>query len=215
MEQERPPTSRKLTDVLKEEFPSTARVLVSFPDKWEYVETVPHEDGKLYIAGFPIERAFTGREHFEGLEPEINVDLVFYRLYKFFQPWPVPQVTMEWDHTQRRGRVMGVQEGKLQMQPVGQAQAWFGVNAAVLWECYLEESRREENDPASLASLWRAIEKDVRAPKLLTLPHEPSFHGDYPEFLKGLGYQPDTETQGWWSKTAKSERTSVTTEETK
>lgn len=188
---------------------------MSFPDKWEFVDTVPHEKGPLYVAGFPIERAFVGREHFEGLGPEINVDLVFYRLYKFFQPWPVPRVTMEWDNSQPRGRVKGVQEGNLQMQPVGQAQAWFGVNVAVLWECYLEESRREENDPARLASLWRVIENDVRVRKLYTLPHEPSFAGDYPEFLKGLGYQPAVETQGWWSKTAQQERIAATPEATR
>ena len=90
MEQEPPPTSRKLIDILKAEYPDASEVRVSFPDKWEFIETVKHEHGPIYVAGFPIERAFIGREHFEGLGPETNVNLVFYRLYKFFQPWPLP-----------------------------------------------------------------------------------------------------------------------------
>lgn len=215
MEREPHPTSRKLTEVLQEAYPTAAGVRVSFPDKWEFVETVQHQKTKLYVAGFPIERSFTGREHFEGLGPEINVDLVFYRLYKFFRPWPTPQVNIEWNASQRHGTITDFQGWQVQMQPVGQAQAWFGVNAALLWECYLEDSRREENDPERLASLWRVVEKDVRSPKLYTLPHEPSFDGDYPEFLKDLGYQPDADTQGWWSKTVERARTSVTPQETR
>lgn len=214
MEREQAPSPPKLVDIAARDYPEAERVLVSFPDQWEHIETLQTEGQPLYVAGFPIERAFNGREHFEGLPPEINVNLVLYRLYKFFQPWPMPQVTVEWDAGQRRGRVTDSQGWRVRMQPIGQAQAWFGLTHAVVWECFLEESRLEENDPARLASLWRIIEKDVGAPKLLTLPHEPAFHGDYPAFLKELGYQPDATTQGWWSKDLTTEENAKSTKRT-
>ena len=59
-----------------------------------HIETVNQERGPIYVAGFPIERAFIGREDFEGLPAKINVDLVFHRFYKFFQTWPMPQVVL-------------------------------------------------------------------------------------------------------------------------
>lgn len=126
----------KLDDVAARDFPHASEIGVSFPEQWEYVETIKTADSRLYIAGFPIEHAFNGREHFEGLLPEINVNLVFYRLYKFFQPWPMPQVTVEWNTSQRHGRVTDLHAGRVHMQPIGQAQAWFGLTHAVLWECY-------------------------------------------------------------------------------
>lgn len=125
-----------LVEVARQDFPGASEVLVSFPDQWEFIDVVRHAGGQMYLAGFPIERAFIGREHFEGLPPEINVDLVFYRLYKFFQPWPMPLVIEEWNDREGEGRVIGDRGFKLQLQPVGQSQAWFGLNHAVLWECY-------------------------------------------------------------------------------
>lgn len=200
----------KLIDVAQRDFPQASEVLVSFPSEWEFVHTVEHADQLLYLAGFPIERAHLGRSHFEGLAPEINVSLVFYRLYKFFQPWPMPQITVEWDQGQQRGQVTGFQGWRLQLQPVGQAQAWFGVNHAVLWECYLEQSRRMNNWQERLAEIWQYVERDTCARKVFTLPHEPAFEGNYIDFLKRMGFEEDAENLGWWSKSLQHDRVSMT-----
>lgn len=183
---------------------------MSFPDQWDHIETVRNGEHPLYLAGFPLERARTHRDHFAGLGPEINVSLVFYRLYKFFQPWPMRQVTIEWDQSRSHGRVMGSQEGKLQPQPIGQAQAWFGLDYAILWECYFDLSRRTANWEEALAEVWRRVEWDIGASKIFTPPSEPSFEADYTDYLKKLGYEVDTENVRWWSKTSQQNRTAIT-----
>ena len=199
---EREPTSpiRTLVEVAQQDFPTAEEVLVSFPDQWEFLDVVQHEGGNLYVAGFPIERAFSGREHFEGLPPEINVDLVFYRLYKFFQPWPMPQVVIAWNEHKREGQVLENRGYKLQLQPVGQAQAWFGLTHAILWEAYFAESRRFASWENTLVQVWGVVEKDLDVPKIFTAPHEPAFPHGYRDFLTRLGYAPDTDHSLWWSK---------------
>lgn len=136
MEREPAAPAPKLVEVAAHDFPDASEVLVSFPEAWEYLDRLESDDGQLYLAGFPIERNHPSRHHFEGLTPEINVSLVFYRLYKFFQPWPMPTVRVAWDVRAASGLVVGMDELKLQLQPVGQAQAWFGLTDAVIWECY-------------------------------------------------------------------------------
>lgn len=211
MEQEHHSLAPKLIDIVKRDFPESSNVGVSFPEKWEHVETIKTKDFPLYVAGFPFERAFNRHDHFEGLPPEINVDLVFYRLYKCFQPWPMPEVIIEWEVSQPHGRVKDFQGYKLQLQPVGQAQAWFGLTHAMLWECYFDESRRFENWQETLEEVWKAVEKDVGTDKFFTAPHEPAFPQGYRDFLKGMGYSKDKEYPVWWSKTTeKSNRSAVT-----
>ncbi len=200
VERERKTSPRKLIDVAARDFSAATGILVSFPDAWEHIETLKSPNHLLYVAGFPIERAFHGREHFEGLGPEINVNLVFYRLYKFFQPWPMPQVTIEWNESQRHGTVTDFQGFQLQLQPIGQAQAWFGLTHAVLWECYFDESRRFANWQETLARVWQAVEQDVASEKLFTAPHEPAFPTGYRDFLTGRRYAVDREYPIWWSK---------------
>lgn len=205
MEQEPQASPLRLIDVVKTKFPEASKVLVSFPDKWEFIDTVKQEQNSIYVAGFPVERAFHGREHFEGLPPEINVNLVFYRLYKFFQPCPTPQVGVDWDSSPHLGRIKDLSGWRLQMQPIGQAQAWFGVDYALLWECYLEKSPRSTNWQETLAELWQRVEQDVNAPTLFTAPHDPAFLEGYPEFLRRLGYAEDADYPFWWRKNRREE----------
>lgn len=214
MEREAQSTSRKFTDVLKEEFPEASQVLVSFPDKWEFIDTVQREHDSIYLAGFPIERAFNGREHFEGLGPEVNVNLVFYRFYKFFQPWPMPKVTVEWHTSHRHGRVTDVAGWKVQMQPIGQAQAWFGVTHGLVWECYFEESGRFGNWQETLARVWQRVENDINTPRIFTAPHDPAFPRGYRDFLTRLGYSRDAEYPAWWSKSVEPVPTRILTTQT-
>ena len=211
VEREHPSSTRTLIEVARQDFPAASEVLVSFPDQWEFIDEVRHAGGQLYIAGFPIERSFTGRDHFEGLPAEINVDLVFYRLYKFFQPWPMPQLIVEWNQRRGEGRVIGDRGFKLQLQPVGQAQAWFGGSHAVLWECYFDESRRSANWQETLAEVWHLVEKDIAVPKFFTAPHEPAFPEGYRDFLTRLGYAADSEHPLWWSKRQSETTSRITT----
>lgn len=75
---------------------------------------------------------------------------------------------------------------KIQMQPVGQAQVWRGEREAVLWECYLHETARATGWQEELAAFWRAVEKDIAAPKIFTQPQEPTFPEGYQAFLRQL-----------------------------
>jgi len=193
-------------DVLKLHYPDTSDVFVSFPDEWEYIDVVNHEGTPIYLAGFPIERSSNSRDHFHGLGPEINVNLVFYRLYKFFQPWPMPQLTVAWNAQVERGRATDVRGHKLPLQPIGQAQAWFGLTHAVLWECYFAESRQFANWREPLTEMWQRVEQDLDVPHYFTAPHEPTFLRGYREFLGKLGYAADEQYPVWWSK----ERTEAT-----
>lgn len=192
-----------MVDVAAHDFPTASEVLVSFPEAWELVDKLDTEAGLLYIACFPIERSRPTRNHFAGLTPEINVSLVFYGLYKFFQPWPMPTVRVKWDPRAGSGRVIGMGESKLQLQPVGQAQAWFGLTDAVIWECYAHELWRGSGGEQTLTKLWGKVEEDVRSPKLWTLPHEPTFEQGYTEFLAGIGYAQDAQCPDWWSRVVK------------
>jgi hypothetical protein len=203
VEREQTLTAPKLIDVARQDYPDASEILVSFSDRWEYLDTIRNTEQTLYVAGFPIERAHTARDHFAGLPPDINVSLVFYRLYKFFQPWHMPTVLVDWNTQSNTGQVVGVNEPKLQLQPVGQAQAWFGVDHALIWECYFEESQRRADWQEALVKGWHIIERDVGSEKLWSAPHEPTYPEGYRDFLRGLGYQPDTDAPIWWSKMKK------------
>lgn len=121
-------------------------------------------------------------------------------MYKFFQPWPTPNVTASWDAATHMGRVAGVENLTVQLQPVGQAQAWFGRTHGVLWECYFHEAGRKSNWQDELAAIWRIVEHDIGAAKFFTHPHDSAFEEGYQDFLRHLGYSPDPDTPAWWSK---------------
>jgi hypothetical protein len=200
MEREPRPAIPKLVDIVQRDYPAASEILVSFPEQWEFVQSIGEGDRRLYVAGFPLSREHPTRHHFEGLRPEINITLLFYRLYKFFQPWPQPRLLIEWNEQAGQGRVAGYGNLHLQLQPIGQAQVWFGLNHAVLWEAYLQETRRRENWQDTLADVWQVVERDLNVSKIFTLPYDPAFEEGYQEFLTRLGYGLDRESPEWWSK---------------
>lgn len=200
MEHERPRSALKLIDIARHDFPQASETLVSSPDRWEYLDTIKTTDHQLYIAGFPIERTHTSRDHFAGLPPETNVSLVFYRLYKIFRPRQMPTVFVNWNAHAGSGTVAGFGDVKLQLQPVGQAQVWFGVTDALIWECYFDESQRRGGWEERLSEVWKIIEKDVSTENLWTAPHEPAYPDGYSEFLTRLGYARNTQYPIWWTK---------------
>jgi hypothetical protein len=190
----------KLTVAAAIDHPAASEILVSFPDKWELVHQMIREDTLLYIAAMPPSQERPRPDRFYGLAPDINLELTTYRLYKFFQPWPMPSVIASWDPTTGTGRVEKMGDIKTQLQPFGQAQVWKGQTCGVLWECYLNEAGREANWQEMLYKIWQIVEKDMGVAKIFSQPHEPTFKEGYPEFLDRLGYQPDPESPGWWSK---------------
>jgi hypothetical protein len=125
-----------LKDAVAADFPGHTEIAVSFPNQWELVQELRPADGPLYIAGLSRrpERSEPGR--FYGLPGEINRTLTTYRQYKIFQPWPQPTLLVEWDAQSGTGTVLRPEGLTIQLQPIGQAQAWWGDTYGVIWECY-------------------------------------------------------------------------------
>lgn len=194
------PTRLKLSAVVAADFPTAAEILVSFRDDWELVDKLKREESPLYIAALPPSPERPYRSHFYGLPPDINLSLTSYRMYKLFQPWPIPSVIVGWDETSGTGRVLKLGDLKVQLQPLGQAQAWAGPSAAVLYECYTHETRRPATWQDELAAFWGAVERDVGVARIFTEPHEPTVEEGYTDFLTRLGYAPDPQYPRWWSK---------------
>ena len=191
----------KLTVAVAIDYPEAAEILVSFPDEWELVHQMRRGDTPLYIAAMQPREEEPRRDHFYGLIPEINLELTTYRLYKFFRPWPMPSIIVGWDEIKGTGRVEKVGHLKIQLQPLGQAQAWYGQQFGVIWECYFHETRRQEaNWQDELQVFWHAVERDIGVANIFTDPHEPTFEEGYTDFLTRLGYAPDRDHPPWWSK---------------
>jgi hypothetical protein len=191
----------KLADAAYKDYPTASEVMVSFPDQWELVQPIEQGDTLLYLAAMPPSQESARRNRFYGLASEINLELTTYRLYSFFQPWPIPSVIVSWDETTGTGQVERMADLKMQLRPVGQAQIWKGQTCGLIWECYFHETgRRETNWQDELCELWQAVEKDMRVTRVFTQPHEPTFEQGYTDFLSRLGYAPDRACPGWWSK---------------
>ncbi|MBI1802798.1 MAG: hypothetical protein HYR71_14320, partial [Chloroflexi bacterium] len=162
--------------------------------------TLDDERQRTYVARFPPARERPRFDHFAGLSPEVNLSLGEYRLYKFFRPWPSPRLLMVWNHHNPQRLMLGVNDLQVQLQPLGQAQAWVGPHAAVLWECYLQAQGREGRWRERLAALWRAVEGDLRGRTLYTPSYEPTIEQGYTEFLSERGYVEIGGNARWWCK---------------
>ncbi|MFQ5796731.1 MAG: hypothetical protein ACE5JP_17010 [Candidatus Bipolaricaulia bacterium] len=199
---EREPTSltEKLTTAVAIDYPEASEILVSFTDKWELVHQMGRGDTPLYIAAMPPSKEEPRRDHFYGLAPEINLELTTYRHYKFFEPWPLPSIHVSWDETTGTGRVEGMGDLKIQLNSLGQAQAYYGKEVGLIWEAYFH--RGTEIAEVTWVAFWEAVERDLGVGKIYTEPHEPTLdQEDYTDFLSRLGYAPDPDNPRWWSKT--------------
>lgn len=194
------PLKLKLRTAVAIDYPQASEILVSFPEEWEVVGQIRRENSTLYIAGLPASQEQPRRDRFYGLPAEVNLALTQHRLYRLFLPWPQPSVLVGWDEASGTGRVLKLGDVKVQLQPIGQAQAWFGASVGLIWECYLFEAGRKARWQEELAAFWRAMEGDLGVAKLCTPPHEPTFEEGYTDFLGRLGYAPDPEYSRWWSK---------------
>jgi hypothetical protein len=99
------PIKPKLRVAVAIDYPHASDILVSFPDQWELIHQVRRADTPLYVAGLPVSQERPSRDQFYGLLPEVNLSLASYRLYKLFQPWPMPSVIVGFDAATGIGRV--------------------------------------------------------------------------------------------------------------
>jgi len=191
----------RLAEAAAGDYPEASEILVSFPDRWQLIHQMRREDTPLYVAAMPASQERTFQDKFHGLSPEINLGMTTYRQYRLFQPWPMPSVIVRWDQTKGTGQVEKMGDLKVQLQPLGDAQAWFGQDSGVLWECYLNEAgRRGASWQEEVHTFWQVVEKDMGVARIFTQPYELTWQDGYTDFLSNLGYAPDAEYRGWWSK---------------
>lgn len=106
-ERELHPFTEKLVTAVAIDYPAAGEIVVSFPEQWQLVGKLNDHDPALYIAGLPPKRERSQRDHFHGLSAEINETLTNYRMYKLYQPWPQPGLTVAFDEDAGTGRVVG------------------------------------------------------------------------------------------------------------
>ena len=190
-----------LTEAIAQDYPDADEVLVSFAEKWQFVQRIQAQDTVAYVAAMPPNQELPRDNRFHSLPPEINETLTTYRQYKLFRPWPSPILTVNWHEAAGTGQVESVDSVNVQLQTVGQAQVWKGESIAVLWECYvLGASLDEASEYEELHQFWQSVEKDISVPHLFTLPYDPAFVEGYTDFLSRLDYVADPMTPGWWRK---------------
>lgn len=196
----------KLIQAVSHAYPNASEILVSFPDAWELVDTLKLGRGDrtspLYIAAMLPEPERPTRDHFAGLPAEVNLTLDSYRLYRFFEPWQMPTLLIDWNPQLGSGRVVGQTGAKVQLHDVGDAQTWTGREVGILWECFFHSRGQElENWQEELAKIWQVVEKSMGVSKVFTMDHEPTIEqGAYRDFLDRLGYRPEPGSPRWWSR---------------
>jgi hypothetical protein len=195
------PSPLKLVEAVARNYSAT-EIVVNFPDQWEVVHQFNQGDRPLYIAKLPPSQERVRSDHFLGLSPEINLSLTEYQMFRLFEPWPQPLLHVAWDQTKGEGQVLGEAGLRVQLQSIGEAQVWKGKPHAVLWECYVYDTRQQQqNWQEELAQFWRIVEKDIGVQRIFTQPHDPSFEEEvYIDFLSLLGYAPDPDFERWWYK---------------
>jgi hypothetical protein len=195
-----PSSKEKLTQIVAAEYPNAQEILVSFPEQWESIHKIRRQDKLLFVAALPGNRERPRPDQFHGLPPEINKQLNIYQMYRLFEPWPLPSVTVAWNDALGQGTVEGPGTLKVQLNSLGQAQAWKGPKIAVLWECYLNEPAKVRYGQDLIYPFWKAVEEHMRVNQIFTQPHEPTWGQGYTDFLNELGYGPDPRYPEWWSK---------------
>jgi hypothetical protein len=193
-----------LKDAVAADFPGYTEIAVSFPNQWELVQQLRPADGPLYVAGLPRLFERSDSERFYGLPGDINRTLTTYRQYKILQPWPQPTLLVQWDVRSGTRMILRPEDLTVELQPIGQAQAWWGDTYGVIWECYFFSTHLRSTWMGELIASWQAVESDIEVGMIFTKAHEPDFpegEVDYTDFLTILGYSPDPSVDGrWWGK---------------
>jgi hypothetical protein len=162
-----------------------------FIDEAELIGVLSEGEHHLFLAGYEKEPVRRGSSHeFPFLSPAENTGLHTYRDLRPLLPWPQPVIGVSWNPEKGSGRVVsGPTRANVIMQPVGQAQVWYGNEVGVLWEAYLHHGY----DPL-LPHLWEQVEKFLASQgvsKMYTLAHDPEYEQEfYTAFLTARGYTP-------------------------
>ncbi|MSP14814.1 MAG: hypothetical protein EXR62_17870 [Chloroflexi bacterium] len=90
--------------------------------EWKVVPILRRGVTPLYIAGLPASQERPSRDHFHGLQAEVNLALTQYRMYKL-QPWPIPSFLVGLNPEAGSGKVLKARDLKVQLNPIGQGQA--------------------------------------------------------------------------------------------
>lgn len=201
MERETAIHKPKLIVAASHDYPAADEILISFPNQWQLVSRLERDPNPYYITAMPASETRPESNKFSDLSPELNSQLATYRLYRLFQPWPMPRVTISWNAEIESGWVEEVGDLNVQLQPVGQAQVWQGTTSSVLWECFLyDRQRMEPGWQDELAAFWDAVERDVGSETLFTPAHEPTVEKGFSTFLQRLVYTDDPTSPNWWRK---------------
>jgi hypothetical protein len=200
MEREPYPHKQLLIEVVAQDYLDADKVLVSFPEQWQFVQKI-HGEETAYVAALPASQEIPYISRFHGLPVTINESLMTYTHYKLFRPWLSPILTVGWNEVTGVGRVESVDPVNIQLKTAGQAQVWKGESAAVLWECYvLGASQESSTGHEELRQFWHSVENDIGVTHLFTPPYDPAFENGYLDFLGSLGYTADPVIPGWWRK---------------
>jgi hypothetical protein len=200
MEREPYPHKQLLIEVVAQDYLDADKVLVSFPEQWQFVQKI-HGEETAYVAALPASQEIPYISRFHGLPVTINESLMTYTHYKLFRPWLSPILTVGWNSDAGVGCLESIYSINFQIQTAGQAQVWKGELTAVLWECYvLGASQDNLKGHEELRQFWHSVENDIGVTHLFTPPYDPAFENGYLDFLGSLGYTADPVIPGWWRK---------------
>lgn len=192
------PRGLKLIAVVTADFPKACEIAVSYPDQWELINKTWRQTTPLYISALPTQREPPDPKRYHGLSSEVNRDLVNSRLYRLFYPWPLPVNTFSWD-PETSGPKKRKRDFKVQLTPIGYAQAWFGGIYGVVIECSIIKVARESNWIEELGVFWQAVRRDMGVKKVFTRANSQAWGEDYRKVLAHLGFAPDRNYPMWWS----------------
>lgn len=132
---------------------------------------------------------------FSFLTPEANRGLSRYVQAQVLEPWPQPLIDVAWPE-QGAGVVSKISRVDVLLNPVGDAQLWYGGETGVLWEARFWQPVKARSDHAALLHrLWELCElylaeRGVRF--IYAYDRDPAFESDgYAAFLAARGYDRD------------------------
>ncbi len=198
--------SRPLISVVKNDFPGTESILVTFAGEWECIARLPPAPQKrpnpLYVASrplvlhdaVPVQTPTMDSSQFDGwrarsfavFQPNALNDSAAALSYPFALLWQPP-----------------LERSPLQLIPVLQAQVWDDQTTAVVWHVYWGMINLRAFSPQlwhqTFAEAWRIIERALNVRRVFV-----AIDRTCPDPLRGmtslLGYSADPRHAGWWRK---------------
>ena len=130
---------------------------------------------------------------FPFLQPEETAALAHYLQVRPLEPWPQPLVEVNWNSAEATGVSSAIQSVDVLLNPVGNAQLWWGSTTGVIFEAFFEVRTEERpNEFGQLQQLWGQCErylasKGVR--EVWTYNRDPRYDDElYKTFLCEQGY---------------------------